>query len=103
MMRLVIDNQQIACIRHFTENVADVSLIAQSPALVHALSFCYLFIRLPCQRVPVADKNFPLAKLFLESNRNDIEQIVIIARRIWDKNLQSLKYSQPRCDDQNIF
>ncbi len=66
MVRLVIDNHQIACIGHFTQHFARISLFALDSSLVHAALLGYLLFAIPVQDMPVSYEHTALTQLVPE-------------------------------------
>ena len=80
MVRLVVDHQDVARIRHVAEHVAHVGLVAPGAALVDAAPSGDSLLGLPIERMPVADQNPALQQLVTQRRRYDAECLVVVFR-----------------------
>ena len=83
VMRLVVDDQDVPGARHVAEHVADIGFVALGSTLVDATFAGDLLVRLPIERVPVADRHLALAQLVKQSRGHDVEDLVVVLRMRW--------------------
>src|SRR3546814_7312499 len=66
------------------------------------LLFLQLLVRFPRQRMPVADDYLCLSKLLPQTERYDIELVVVVTLSRRDKNAETAPHGQPRSHDEEV-
>ena len=102
-MSLIIQHNHITGRRHFAQHFTDIRFVAFRAAFIDAASASDLFVRIPTQLVPVVNHDPGLSQLVIQSWRNDLKQIEIVAGRIRNKYRQAIPHGQPRSNRQHVF
>ena len=103
VMRFVVDDQDAAGARQVSQHGADVGFVAHGPALIDAPLPGELLVRLPVQRVPVADGDPALAQLVEQGPRHHVERFVVVLRVRGLEHRQPASDRQPGGDDLHVF
>ena len=102
VMRLVVDDQEAARLRHVAEHVAHVGFVAPRAALVHAPPAGDPFLPLPVERVPVADDHPALPEPVEHRGRHDAERLVVALRVRGFEHRQAAPDGEAGRDDQHV-
>lgn len=99
MVRLVVDDEDIAGTRHFIQGLARVSPVALCPALVHASFLLNLLFALPGQGMPVSDPHLALTQFVEQGRGHKFEGFLVVLSPSRLQSRQPLLHRQPRRND----
>ena len=99
---LVVDDQDIASIRHVAQHFTDIGFVALGSAFIDTPLLGDLLLGFPVERVPVANHDLALAELVEQRRRDNAERLVVVLRvgRLQDR--QTALDRQPRRYDQDV-
>ena len=103
VMRLVVHDQEVPRVRHLAEHVPNIGFVALAAALVDAPFLGDRLVRLPVERVPVADHHLAPAQLVAEPRWHDTELLVVVLGVGRLENSQAAPHGKAGSDHKDIL